>query len=210
MADDPTERPHRPPVHMGLRVLARHSAGRHGGRQLAHSVVEARTPKLLPSSVRLAEGTRSASVARAPMAPPPPPGWSAAEPSAAAAPAPGASASVARSPEPAAAESSRPSWAPSWMSDFAAQWMFGDQSAASEGLMTMDAAAKMPEPTKEQRIARFIARGGLERSRGARIVEGAGSGPIPASELGASGDAEPQESEPRPMKLARTPAGETP
>src|SRR5690349_19044336 len=141
MADDPTEKPHRPPVHMGLRVLARHSAGRHGGRQLAHSVVEARTPKLLPSSVRLAEGARAASVARAPLAPPPPPGWSAAESfvSGGAAPAPAApEAAVARSPEPAAAESSRPSWAPSWMSDFAAQWMFGDQSSASQGLVSMD------------------------------------------------------------------------
>src|SRR5690349_5334623 len=156
MADDPTEKPHRPPVHMGLRVLARHSAGRHGGRQLAHSVVEARTPKLLPSSVRLAEGARAASVARAPLAPPaPPPGWSAAESHAAPAPA-AHEAAVARTPEPAADDSSRPSWAPSWMSDFAAQWMFGDQSSASQGLVSMDAAAKMPEPTKEQRIARFI------------------------------------------------------
>ena len=50
----------------------------------------------------------------------------------------------------------------------------------------MSEAAKLPEPTKEQKIARFLARGGLERSRGARIVEGAGTGtPIPSEELGA-------------------------
>src|SRR5580765_849861 len=102
MADDPTEKPHRPPVHMGLRVLARHSAGRHGGRHLAHSVVEARTPKLLDSSVRLAEGARSPAVARAPAPPAPP-----AAPAPLAAPASPAADSAARG--------ERPNWAPSWM-----------------------------------------------------------------------------------------------
>ncbi len=68
MADDITpdsQPPRRPPVRMGLRVVARHSAGRHGGRHLAHSVIEARQPKLLDASTRLA---RTAS------APPAPPG----------------------------------------------------------------------------------------------------------------------------------------
>src|SRR3954462_2159100 len=44
----------RAPVRMGLRVVARHSAGRHGGRALAREVVEAHRPKLLDSSTRLA------------------------------------------------------------------------------------------------------------------------------------------------------------
>ena len=48
----------------------------------------------------------------------------------------------------------------------------------------MAQAEKLPEPTKEQKLARFLARGGLERSRGARIVEGSGTGPIPSEELG--------------------------
>src|SRR4051794_2561056 len=123
MADDPTEKPHRPPVHMGLRVLARHSAGRHGGRALAHSVVEARAPKLLPSAVRLS---------RAPAPPARPP-----------APAPAAAAPPA--PAPPAAAFDRPSFVPTGMSDFAAQWMFGDQGAASQDLVSMDIAARMAE-----------------------------------------------------------------
>src|SRR3954471_5153176 len=48
---DPT--PRRAPVRMGLRVVARHSAGRHGGRALAHEVVEAHRPKHLAASTRL-------------------------------------------------------------------------------------------------------------------------------------------------------------
>ena len=89
------------------------------------------------------------------------------------------------------------------MSDFAAQWMFGDQQAASADLMSMSEAAKLPETaTKEQKIARFLARGGLERSRGARIVEGAGTGtPIPSEELGVP--------DPGPKKLARAPLPDT-
>jgi hypothetical protein len=55
MADEtpPDTTPHRPPVRMGLRVVARHSAGRHGGRALAHEVVEAHRPKHLAASTRL-------------------------------------------------------------------------------------------------------------------------------------------------------------
>ena len=84
------------------------------------------------------------------------------------------------------------------MSDFAAQWLFGDQQSASADLIGMAQAAKMPEPIADQKLARFRARGGLERSRGARIVEGAGNGgPISSSELGLPDDG--------PKKLARAP-----
>ena len=76
------------------------------------------------------------------------------------------------------------------MTDFAAQWMFGDKQSAGAELMSMAQAEKLPEPTKEQKIARFLARGGLERSRGARIVEGAGTGPISSERTGHAG-AEP-------------------
>lgn len=67
MADDstPSSQPPRPaPVRMGLRVVARHSAGRHGGRHLAHAVVESHRPKHLDAATRLA---------RHPAPPPPPP-----------------------------------------------------------------------------------------------------------------------------------------
>src|SRR3954462_6217523 len=97
----------------------------------------------------------------------------------------------------------RPDWVPTSMSDFAAQWMFGDQQAASSDLVSMAQAEKMPEPTKEERVARFIARGGLERSRGARIVEGAASGtPLSRDELGVAEEPEPSAA---PKKLSRTP-----
>src|SRR5262249_38400879 len=85
-------------------------------------------------------------------------------------------------PPPPAPARSGPDELPRGMSDFAANWLFGNQS--TEGLTSMAEAEKMPEPTKEERVARFIARGGLERSRGARIVEGSGTGPISAEELG--------------------------
>src|SRR5215470_12085932 len=67
MADEtpPDTTPHRPPVHMGLRVLARHSAGRHGGRALAHEVAEAHRPKH--------DAARLKPVAARSFAPPPPP-----------------------------------------------------------------------------------------------------------------------------------------
>src|SRR4051812_23717457 len=64
MADETQpDPPRRPPVKMGLRVVARHSAGRQGGRTLAHEVAEARVPKHLAASTRLA---------RHPAPPPPP------------------------------------------------------------------------------------------------------------------------------------------
>src|SRR4051794_31120267 len=192
MADtppDPADTPRRPPVRMGLRVLARHSAGRHGGRPLAHAVVEARAPKLLPASMRLAEPALAR--AAAPPAPPPP------TPAVARAPAPPPAAPEA----PAAA---RPSFAPPEMSDFAAPWLFGDSTSPTDDPLAMQVAERMPEPTREQRLARFLARGGLERSRGARIVEGAGTGPIPADELGLS------EQPPDEPTVARTPAAPAP
>ena len=46
--------------------------------------------------------------------------------------------------------------------------LLGDQENAAGSLTAMSEAAKLPEPTKEERVARFIARGGLERSRGAQ------------------------------------------
>src|SRR3954469_20485800 len=54
--------PRRPPVKMGLRVVARHAAGRQGGRALAREVVESHRPKHLDAATRLA----------APPEPPPP------------------------------------------------------------------------------------------------------------------------------------------
>src|SRR4051812_17780470 len=113
MAEDtPSDQqpPRRPPVHMGLRVVARHSAGRHGGRQLAHDVVESHRPKLLDASTRLA---RTASAAP----PPPPPPAAAYE--APAAPAAPSEAPAAPAPAAAGADSgfARPAWAPPEMSD---------------------------------------------------------------------------------------------
>src|SRR4051794_41976720 len=71
MADEtpPDTTPHRPPVRMGLRVVARHSAGRHGGRALAHEGVEAHRPKHLPASTRL-KPVAARSGAPPPVAPP--------------------------------------------------------------------------------------------------------------------------------------------
>src|SRR4051794_14854777 len=84
MADEtPPDSPARPPVHMGLRVVARHSAGRYGGRALAREVPEAHRPNHRDASTRL---SRSASPA--PPAPPAPPS---AAPAAPAAPTPDAS-----------------------------------------------------------------------------------------------------------------------
>src|SRR5689334_9509961 len=88
MADDiqPDSQPtRREPVRMGLRVVARHSAGRHGGRALAREVVESHRPKLLDASTRLARHPAGAEF-EAPYEAPAPPAPPAA-PSAPAAPA---------------------------------------------------------------------------------------------------------------------------
>src|SRR4051812_7941821 len=130
MAEDtPSDQqpPRRPPVHMGLRVVARHSAGRHGGRQLAHDVVESHRPKLLDASTRLARTAASAP----PPPPPPPPAPAAAAYEAPAAPAAPSEAPAAPAPAAAGADSgfARPAWAPPEMSDFAAKWMFGPEQS---------------------------------------------------------------------------------
>src|SRR3954454_25151392 len=190
MADEtpPDTTPHRPPVRMGLRVVARHSAGRHGGRALAHEVVEAHRPKHLAASTRL-KPVAARSVAPPPVAPPA--GEFAYESH-------DTPAAATGSPAPR----SVPRDLPRGMSESAAQWLFGDQGDAQNSLMSMVEAEKLREPTKEERVARFIARGGLERSRGARIVEGAASGtPLSRDELGVA-----DEPEPAPKKLSRTPA----
>src|SRR3954471_22902119 len=197
MADETPPDSPRPPVRMGLRVVARHSAGRYGGRTLAREVAESHRPKHLDAATRL---TRSAS-----PAPPPPPA------PASAAAAPGALAAPA-SPPAAAPEAGfeRPEWAPPDMSDFAAQWMFGDQQSAGSDLVSMAQAEKLPEPSREQKLARFIARGGLERSRGARIVEGAGTGaPVSAEELALART--PDDEEPAtPRRLSARPPADAP
>src|SRR3954452_22971960 len=116
MADETAPDSPRPPVRMGLRVVARHSAARYGGRALAREVAESHRPKHLDAATRL---SRSASSSPPPPAPPVPPSAPAAPEafSAPAAPAPDAG-------------FERPEWAPPDMSDFAAQWMFGDQQSA--------------------------------------------------------------------------------
>ena len=199
MADETPPDSPRPPVRMGLRVVARHSAGRYGGRALAREVAESHRPKHLDAATRL---SRSASTA-----PPPPPAPPSSAPSA---PAPPSAAEAPAGPVPGDTGFMRPDWVPTSMSDFAAQWMFGDQQAASSDLVSMAQAEKMPEPSKEQRVARFIARGGLERSRGARIVEGAGTGaPVSPEELGISRT--PAEEEPStPRRLSTRPPAEAP
>src|SRR5262245_1090753 len=101
--------PSRPPVRMGLRVVARHSAGRHGGRALAREVVEQHRPKLLDASTRLSR----ASAAAPPPPPPPPPAPVVARE--AAAPAAPAAAAPAAPEAPAAGGGpgfDRPAWAP--------------------------------------------------------------------------------------------------
>src|SRR3954470_21085140 len=104
--------PSRPPVRMGLRVVARHSAGRHGGRALAREVVEQHRPKLLDASTRLA---RTSAAAPPPPPPPPPaPLW------AREAPPPGAPAPAAEAAPAAGGGFDRPAWAPPEMSDWAA------------------------------------------------------------------------------------------
>jgi hypothetical protein len=166
-------------VRLAMRVAARYSADARGGRRLARAVVQARTPKRLQASLRLAPPRLAPSRDVAPQR-------------------------VARMPEPAlpamappSPASSRPAWAPAEMSDFAAQWMFGDEAEARASLISMQAAEKLPEPTREQRIARFLARGGLERSRGAEILEG------PAPRRDDSADERPPTSAPSSMTPER-------
>ncbi len=78
--------------------------------------------------------------------------------------------------------------------------MFGDSGSASAGLVPMAKAASMPEPSKEAKLARRRARGALDVSRGARILEGPAEG---RPEDAAAGTADAEE-------VARTPADAAP
>src|SRR5215208_1464492 len=150
-----------PPVRMALRVIGRH--GHRGGPHLARAVAEARAPKHLDASTRLARHA-------APEAAAPP---------AAATPAYAAPAAT----EPAASPSSDVR-SELGMSDFAKEFLFGDASAATSGLTPMSAASTMPEGTsaKEARLARRRARGALDVSRAAKILEGAADGALTGHE----------------------------
>src|SRR3954454_19792154 len=105
MADEISPDSPRPPVRMGLRVVARHSAGRYGGRALARDVAEAHRPQHPDAATRLS---------RPPAPAPPPP------------PAPASAASALEAfGAPAAPQATapdagfeRPEWAPPDMSDF--------------------------------------------------------------------------------------------
>src|SRR5919199_6819660 len=158
-----------PPVRMALRARGRH--GHRGGPHLARAVAAARTPKHLAASTRLAHpgtGTGAAEPTAAPEAAEPhvPPGY---EPPPFASQAPAAE--IAR--EPAAPE--RPD-VPG-LTDFASEYLFGDAEAASAGLVPMAEAAKLPEPSREQRLAWRRARRAPDVSRAARILEGPAAGP---------------------------------
>src|SRR5918997_3216412 len=205
MSDDaqPTSRESLPPVRMALRVIGRHG---HRGPHLARAVSEARAPKHLAASTRLAHpGTGHAT--------PPPP----AAPAPAPAPAPAAdyptppwegdapAEQVAREPMP-----ERP--AVPGMSDFASEFLFGDQTRATSGLTSMAAAEKMPEPTKEEKLARRRARGALDVSRAAKILEGPAPGTTEDPEAiqlpGMEPPAAPAVPTGGPAKVSRTPSGE--
>ena len=63
------------------------------------------------------------------------------------------------------------------LSDFASEFLFGDQAGASQGLTSMAQAEKMPDARrKEAKLARRRARGALDVSRAAKIVEGPAPG----------------------------------
>src|SRR3954451_18302650 len=157
MDDMGTDRPPRPVLRLVARVSNRYAAGDRGGRRLARSVVAARTGRL-GSAGRLVAGRPAPMLSAAPVV---------------------ARAVAPASAPPAPPPSARPAWAPPEMTNFAAQWLFGDQDEAREGLVPMHVAETMPEPGREQRLARFLARGGLERSRGAEMLEGPAEEPAP-------------------------------
>src|SRR5215213_4301750 len=154
-----------PPVRMALRVIGRH--GHRGGPHLARAVADARAPKHLASSTRLSRQGAAAPEAApaAPAAPPWTPAAASGAPSAAAAPVPG----VDRPIDPS-------------LSDFASEFLFGDAGSATSALTPMSQAEKLSESdtAKEARLARRRARGALDVSRAAKILEGPASG-APAS-----------------------------
>ena len=107
------------------------------------------------------------------------------------------SASVSRSPAPAPAPAPEPARRPrgdeekKWnipgMSEFAAEWMFGDQEKAlARACRSRRVARQGDEEWKEKQREYRKQRGATEFGRGAAIVEGAGSGPIPKTSWSAS------------------------
>src|SRR4051812_36622496 len=154
-----------PPVRMALRVKGRHA--HQGGAHLARQVTKARVPKHLAASTRLTQhAPPPETAAPAPAAPyPVPPFVSEAL----------GEELVAR--EPAAGAPDRPH-VPE-LSDFAQEFLFGDAGSASAGLVPMSQAEKLTETdsAKQRRLARRRARGALDVSRAAKILEGPAAGP---------------------------------
>src|SRR4051812_9596365 len=155
-----------PPVRMALRVIGRH--GHRGGAHLARAVSAARAPKHLAASTRLAhpgggaDGPAPDTVAAAPRPAP-------------AAPAPAAPAGYEAPPfaaQAAAGEAQPERPSVPGLSEWGSDFLFGDAGASTAGLVPMSEAEKLPDPPREQRLARRRARGALDVSRGARIVEG--------------------------------------
>src|SRR5687767_11561045 len=151
-----------PPVRMALRVIGRH--GHRGGPHLARAVAGARAPKHLGASTRLARHAEPDAAAPAPAPAAPPSAAGRATPPAAAVP-------------PGFAAPDDPT-----LTDFAKQFLFGDADSASAGLTSMAQAERMSDSdsAKEARLARRRARGALDVSRAAKILEGPASG-TPAS-----------------------------
>src|SRR5829696_1703460 len=176
-----------PPVRMALRVIGRH--GHRGGPHLARAVADARAPKHLASSTRLSRQAAGAAEA------------------APAAPAPAAAAAYEAPPAfvPGVDRPNDPT-----LSDFASEFLFGDAGSASSGLTPMSQAEKMSEgdAAKEARLARRRARGALDVSRAAKILEGPGSGaPASAEETLLPDLAAPAGPVPAAaVKVSRTPA----
>src|SRR5829696_2232413 len=178
-----------PPVRMALRVIGRH--GHRGGPHLARAVADARAPKHLASSTRLSRQAAGAAEA------------------APAAPAPAAAAAYEAPPAfvPGVDRPNDPT-----LSDFAAEFLFGDAGSATSGLTPMSQAEKMSETetAKEARLARRRARGALDVSRAAKILEGPSSGaPASAEETSLPDVASPAGPMPAPapaVKVSRTPA----
>ena len=70
------------------------------------------------------------------------------------------------------------------MSEFAAEWMFGDQEKALKMGVPFAPIARMgDEEWKAKQREYRKQRGATEYGRGAAIVEGAGSGPVPKAKL---------------------------
>src|SRR4051794_24919614 len=153
-----------PPVRMALRVKGRH--GHKGGAHLARQVTEARAPKHLAASTRLTQ--HAAPPEPAAYAPAPEPAPYAMPPFVTET----ADAGLARSEMPARPDVPE-------LSDFASEFLFGDAGSASAGLTPMSQAERLPETdtAKERRLARRRARGALDVSRAAKILEGPAAGP---------------------------------